>query len=101
MRHMHFTPLRRTSQWSLARQLLVIQVVIVGVLVAGGAVLVYFDVGARARQTSAQTVTTLSRAIADTPFVISAVTGPDPTAQLQPYTETVRGHTGVDFITIM
>ncbi|MGQ0838884.1 ATP-binding protein [Actinokineospora sp.] len=89
------------KQWSLARQLLVLQVVIVGLLVAGGAALAWVDVADRAQEASAANVTALARAIADAPSVVDAVTGPDPSAMLQPYAQTVLADTGVDFITIM
>ncbi|SDC16461.1 ATP-binding protein [Actinokineospora iranica] len=88
-------------QWSLAHQLLVLQVVIVGVLVTGGAILVWVDVADRAEESSAATVRTLARAIADSPSVVEAVTGPDPSGVLQPYAHAVLADTGVDFITIM
>src|SRR3712207_9487474 len=45
--------------------------------------------------------TTLFRSLADSPLVRSAVTGPDPTAVLQPYVEEVRADTGTSFITVL
>ncbi|MGH3861341.1 sensor histidine kinase [Actinokineospora sp.] len=89
------------KQWSLARQLLVVQVVIVGLLVAASASLAWADVADRAEESSAAEVTALAKAIAGGPTVATAVAGPDPTAVLQPYAERVRVDTGVDFITIM
>ncbi|EWC60523.1 Serine phosphatase RsbU, regulator of sigma subunit [Actinokineospora spheciospongiae] len=89
------------KQWSLARQLLVLQVVIVGVLVAGGAALAWADVADRARESSAATVVALARAVADAPSVAQAVRSPDPAAVLQPYAQAVLADTDVDFVTIM
>lgn len=89
------------KQWSLARQLLVVQVVIVGLLVAASAALAWADVADRAEESSAAEVTALAKAIAGGPTVATALAGPDPTAVLQPYAERVRIDTGVDFITIM
>ena len=89
------------KQWSLARQLLVVQVVIVGLLVAVGAALAWADVADRAEESSTAEVLALARAIAAAPTVTEAVTGSNPTAALQPYAERVRADTGVDFITIM
>ncbi|GGS33548.1 ATP-binding protein [Actinokineospora fastidiosa] len=87
--------------WSLARQLLVLQGVIVALIVAGGAALAWVDVAERAEDSSAATVTALARAIADAPMVVEAVSGEDPSRVLQPYTEAVLADTGIDFITIM
>ncbi|GAA4426679.1 sensor histidine kinase [Actinokineospora soli] len=87
--------------WSLARQLLLLQGVIVALIVAGGAALAWADVADRAEESSAATVTALARAIADAPMVVEAVGGDDPSRVLQPYTEKVLADTGIDFITIM
>ncbi|PPK66797.1 sensor histidine kinase [Actinokineospora auranticolor] len=89
------------GRWSVARQLLVLQVVIVGVLVAAGAALAWVDVTERTEAATAADATVLARAVADAPSVVAAVTGPDPTAVLQPYTERLRADTGIDFVTIM
>ncbi|MGX7828755.1 ATP-binding protein [Actinokineospora sp. 24-640] len=93
--------MNQRGQWSLARQLLLLQGVIVAVIVTGGAALAWADVADRAEESSAATVTALARAVADAPMVADAVTGPDPTAVLQPYTEAVLADTGIDFITVM
>ncbi|OLR94606.1 ATP-binding protein [Actinokineospora bangkokensis] len=89
------------KQWSLARQLLVLQVVIVGVLVSVGAGLAWVDVADRARESAAGTALALARAVADAPTVVEAVRSADPSAVLQPYAQRVRADTGVDFVTIM
>ena len=90
-----------SRRWSLARQLLLLQVAGVAVLVAVGVLLAWFDavrtVDARARDT----VIAVATAIADTPTVVSAPTLPAPSTVLQPFAEQVRRDTGVDFITIM
>jgi two-component system CitB family sensor kinase len=87
--------------WSLARQLLLLQGVIVALIVAGGAALAWVDVTERAEDASATTVTALARTIADAPMVVEALAGGDPSRVLQPYTEQVLVDTGIDFITIM
>ncbi|WP_197523310.1 sensor histidine kinase [Actinokineospora pegani] len=89
------------KQWSLARQLLVLQAVIVGVLVAGGAALAWLDTSARAHDSAAVSATAVARAVADSPSVVAAVSGPDPTTGLRAYAQQVQTDTGIDFVTIM
>ncbi|MGW2250476.1 sensor histidine kinase [Kitasatospora sp. NPDC001660] len=86
---------------SLAGQLFAVQVVIVAAVVAGGAVLAYLFTADRTEEAARREVTAVARAVADSPTVRVAVTGPDPTAVLQPYAEQVRVDTGVSFITVM
>ncbi|MQS15073.1 PAS domain-containing protein [Streptomyces kaniharaensis] len=86
---------------SLAGQLFVVQVVIVAAVVAGGAVLAYLFTADRTEAAARREVTAVAHAVADSPTVRTAVTGPDPTAVLQPYVEQVRVETGVSFITVM
>ncbi|GAA2434656.1 sensor histidine kinase [Actinomadura vinacea] len=87
--------------WSLARQLLALQAVIVGLLVVAGAVLAYLDSERAAVDRARQTVTVVALTLADAPSVRSALARPDPSRALQPYAERVRRDTRVDFITIM
>lgn len=91
----------KRSGWSLARQLLVLQVIIVGFVVGLGAVLAYLDVADRTEDSTREEVVSVALTIADSPSVLAAVATPDPSAALQPFTERVRRDTGVDFITIM
>jgi sensor histidine kinase regulating citrate/malate metabolism len=93
--------LQGMTGWSLARQLLVLQVIIVGFVVAAGAVLAYLDVAGRAEEASRDEVVSVALTIADSPAVIDAVEAPSPSVILQPFAERVRHDTGVDFITIM
>ncbi|MDH6142897.1 sensor histidine kinase regulating citrate/malate metabolism [Kitasatospora sp. GP30] len=86
---------------SLAGQLFAVQVVIVAVVVAGGALLAYLATADQARETARQQATAVARSVADAPSVRQAVLGPDPTAVLEPYAEQVRTDTGVDFVTVM
>ncbi|WP_067797210.1 sensor histidine kinase [Actinomadura formosensis] len=89
------------GNWSVARQLLVLQAAVVGLLVVAGAVLAYLDSGRVANESAAQTVTAVAASIADARDVRAALATPDPSRLLQPYAERVRRDTGVDFITIM
>ncbi|MFJ4843813.1 MULTISPECIES: ATP-binding protein [unclassified Streptomyces] len=92
---------RRARPRSLAGQLFAMQVVIVAMVVAGIAVLVYVNAGSRAVAAAEDRVTAAARAVADAPSVAAAIRGPDPTLALQPYAEQVRKDTGVAFVTIM
>ncbi|CND54435.1 signal transduction histidine kinase regulating citrate/malate metabolism [Mycobacterium tuberculosis] len=89
------------GNWSVARQLLVLQAAVVGLLVAAGTVLAFLDAGRSADDGARQTVTAVAVSIADAQNVRAALAAPDPSALLQPYAERVRHDTGVDFITIM
>jgi two-component system, CitB family, sensor kinase len=92
---------RRRRGWSLARQLLVLQVIIVGFLVVAGAVLAYLDVADRTEDSTRDEVVSVALTIADMPAVVDAVEATDPSAILQPFTDRVLAHTSIDFITIM
>lgn len=91
-------PARR---WSLARQLLVLQAVIVAVLVGGGVTLAYLDAADSVEDRAKEQVTAVALTIAGSPTMDRALSTPNPTALLQPFAEHVRADTGVDFITIM
>ncbi|MDG4864359.1 sensor histidine kinase, partial [Streptomyces sp. T-3] len=86
---------------SLAGQLFAMQVVLVAVVVAGCAVFAYVTAHGRAEEAAGRQAQATARAVADSPSVRTAVRGPDPSAELQPYAERVRRDTGVDFVTIM
>lgn len=88
-------------RWSLARQLLALQVVLVLVLVAGGVLLAYLDARRATEDRARQEVTAVAATVADSPSVRSALGTANPSTVLQPFAERVRADTGVDFITIM
>lgn len=91
----------RVGRWSVARQLLLLQVTIVGLVIGVGAVVVYIEVGNHGEEAAREKSVSVALAVADAPTVADAVRGPDPTAVLQPYAERVRADTGVDFVVIM
>jgi two-component system, CitB family, sensor kinase len=93
--------LMRNRRWSLARQLLLLQVAGVGALVAVGAGLAYLDASHAADDRATQQVVAVAGTVADAPTVRAALSTPDPSAQLQPFAERVRADTGIDFVTIM
>ena len=86
---------------SLAGQLFAVQVLIVVLVVAAGAVLAYWLISDRTETSAKRQVTSVARAVADAPTVRQAMLSADPTAVLQPYAERVRVDSGVDFVTVM
>ena len=90
-----------SRRWSLARQLLLVQLAGLAVLVAVGGGLAYLDVSRAADDRARGEVIAVARTIADAPGVVAALSTPDPSARLQPFAEQVRADTGVDFVTIM
>lgn len=87
--------------WTLARQLLVLQLVLVVLLVGVGAGFAYADAARAADDSARDKVVAVAATVADSPSVIEALATGDPSQRLQPFAERVRGDTGVDFITIM
>jgi len=88
-------------QWSVARQALALFAAAVVLLTGSSVVAVYLQTRAQARDSTARQVLTLAEAVADSPTVTEALTGPHPAAVLQPYTRRLRLATDVDFITVM
>jgi sensor histidine kinase regulating citrate/malate metabolism len=94
-----FLPHRRDA--SLARRLLLLQALVVGVVVLTATAVAYLDARQAVQQTAEQETTAIVASLADSPLVLGAVTGPDPTAVLQPFVEEVRADTGTSFITVL
>lgn len=84
--------------WSLARQMLASQIVVVCVTVTGGALLAFLQMRDLLVQEAVVTARAVTISVADSPSVLAYLG--DSTA-LQPYAERVRRETGVDFVTIM
>ena len=87
--------------WSLARQLFVLQAIVVAVVLVGVGVAAYLQVDQREHDTTAEQMLAVAHTLADTPDVRAAVASPDPTARLQPLAEQVRRDTGTDFVVVM
>ena len=95
---------RRARGWSLARQLLLVQLAGLAVLVAVGGGLAYLGAAREVTQRATDQVSSVARAIADSPGVLAAArsaTTTAPTPVLQPAVERIRADTGIDFITVM
>ncbi|WP_328452246.1 sensor histidine kinase [Amycolatopsis sp. NBC_00438] len=90
-----------SSRWSLARQLLVLQLVVLCVLAGAGITFAYLDASRATDQNAKDQVRAVAATVADAPSVIAAVDTPHPSVTLQPFALEVQADTGVDFITIM
>lgn len=88
--------------WSLAVVIFAAQMLVVVLVVVGLAFATYQQQSKVILDDKQATVATISITLANDPFVAQALAGPDPTEQLQPYTNKIldRGQ-GVDFISIM
>jgi two-component system, CitB family, sensor kinase len=86
---------------TVARQILVLQVLVVIVVVAGSVTLAYAD--ARRTQISSARDRSLSVAVAvaDTPLVRQALHTADPSRTIEPFAERVRRDSGTDFVVVM
>src|SRR5919112_3275210 len=71
---------RRRGDASLARRLLLLQALVVAVVVLTAMVVAYLDARQAVRVAAEEETTAIVESIADSPLVIDAVTGPDPTA---------------------
>lgn len=88
-------------RWSLARQVLVVQtVVLLVVLVAAGTIAFLLERNHNVVE-SQDRVVAAATTIATDPVVITGVQTADPTAVLQPFAERQRLTTGTDFVVIM
>ncbi|WP_327009906.1 sensor histidine kinase [Dactylosporangium sp. NBC_01737] len=88
-------------RWSLARQLLALQTVVISVLMAGGIAGAYLQARRNSLATARETVLAVARTVADDPAVLAALRRPDPAAVLQPLAERIRADTGTTFVVVM
>ncbi|MBC6462848.1 sensor histidine kinase [Actinomadura sp. HBU206391] len=93
-----FVRLRRLR---LATQLFLLQVLVVGLMVAAGTVLALVDAQLDARADARRRVLDVSQTFAASPEVVAALRAPDPASRLQPLAESIRRGTGVDFVVVM
>ena len=87
--------------WSLARQLFVLQAMVVAVVLAGVGVAAYLQLDQRERDSTAEEMLGVAHALAAAPDVRAGLAAPDPSAVLQPIAEQVRRDTGTDFVVVM
>src|SRR3954465_8015041 len=100
VRNAAFSAKRREGGRSLAVQLLVLQALLRAVVIATSTAIAVREAQRAVRHNAEVRATAIIETLADSPLVIDAVTGPDPTAVLQPYVERGRGDTGPSFITV-
>ncbi|MEU4546257.1 sensor histidine kinase [Nonomuraea dietziae] len=87
--------------WSLARQMLVLQLAVVVVTLAGAVTLTLVQTRDLLVEEAEGRARAVAESVAASPDVLSALAGAAPSVRLQPYAERVRASTGVDFVTIM
>jgi sensor histidine kinase regulating citrate/malate metabolism len=88
-------------RWSLARQLLALQTVIITVLVVGGVAGAYAQASRTSLNTARDKVLAVAYAVAADPVVAQSVQRPNPTAVLLPLADKVQADTGTDFVVVM
>ncbi|MBJ8344569.1 sensor histidine kinase [Antrihabitans sp. YC2-6] len=86
---------------SVARQVLILQLVVLAVVVAAGTVLAVLDARRDSDDATRQEVVGVAVSLAAAPSTAAALRAPDPTSLLQPRTERIRLETGLDFIVVM
>ena len=91
----------RGRESSVARQVLLLQVLVVVVLVVASAALAAYDARRDVRSSATDQAVAVAEAVADSPAVVGAFGDADPSRTLQPYAEQVRHDTGVDFVVVM
>ncbi|WP_425864218.1 sensor histidine kinase [Arthrobacter sp. TWP1-1] len=87
--------------WSIARRLLVANLLFVVLLTSGLTAIMVADAGSRTYEQTRQRMLSVATAIADSPMVVAAASDQNPTTSLQPYAKAVMRDARVDFITIM
>ena len=90
---------RRPS--SVARQILVLQLLVVLIVVLSALTLAYFDARADQRRQAGEAALAVATTTADSPEILAALATPDPRTQLQPWAERIRRDTGTDFVVVM
>ena len=92
---------REGAEPSLARQVLVLQVLIVLLLGAAAIGLAAYDAHHDAREDATHRVTAVATTFAASPSLVAAVQAPHPGRTVEPLAEAVRHASGVDFVTVM
>ncbi len=90
-----------TSRGSVARQIFVLQVLVVLALVAAAVVLALVDARRDQLDVASTRSVVVAEAVANAPGVTDALASADPSAMIQPYAEGVRVDTGTDFVVVM
>ncbi|WP_432971366.1 sensor histidine kinase [Dactylosporangium sp. CA-233914] len=88
-------------RWSLARQLLGLQLTVITVLVSGTLVGAYVQADRAGLDAARQKVLGIAWSVADSPAVRDGLATADPTAVLQPLAEQLNRDAGTDFVVVM
>ncbi|WP_280468193.1 sensor histidine kinase [Nocardia cyriacigeorgica] len=91
----------RRRKLSLAAQLFLLQLVLLVLVIGLGAIAAIADARGDSDRTATREVSAVAVGLAAAPSTSAAVRSADPTALLQPVTESVRQTTGMDFIVVM
>ncbi|MGH3588744.1 MAG: histidine kinase, partial [Pseudonocardia sp.] len=94
--------LRRGGRPSaVARQILVLQTLVVAVVVVGAVVLAFVDARRTQLDSARDRSVAVAQTVADAPTVREALGTERPSAAIQPYAEQVRADSGTDFVVVM
>jgi two-component system CitB family sensor kinase len=96
---MTWLPGRRPS--SVARQILVLQLLVVLIVVLSALALAYLDARSDQQRQAGEAALAVATTTADSPQILAALATPDPSVQLQPWAERIRRDTGTDFVVVM
>jgi len=88
-------------QWSLAAQLMALQLIVVVLLLGTGLVAAYFQVRDTSEDRAAEVSVSVAATMAQVPAVLAALDDPQPSRTLQPLAERVRVRTETDFVVVM
>ncbi len=86
---------------TVARQILLLQVLVVLVVVVGAVGLAYVDARRTQEDGARDRALAVAVSVADTPQVRRALAAPDPAPLIQPFAEEVRRDSGTDFVVVM
>ncbi|MGI8458821.1 MAG: sensor histidine kinase [Propionibacteriaceae bacterium] len=92
---------RRAPTASLARQILLLQLLLLVAVIGSSMALAYTDARRDAQVRATDRAVAVAVTVADSPVIDEALAGSDPSARLQPYAESVRTDSGTDFVVIM
>jgi two-component system, CitB family, sensor kinase len=93
--------LRGRRPGSVARQILVLQLLVVLIVVLSALALAYVDARSDQRRQAGEAALAVATTTADSPQILAALATADPSAQLQPWAERIRRDTGTDFVVVM
>lgn len=95
------TEQRSRRRMTVARQILLLQLVLLTLVISAGGVLAVIDERRDSDDAIRRQVSSIAQTLALSDSTAQALTSADPTATLQPQSEKIRAATGVDFIVVM